>query len=330
MTIDLASLGWDDDRSTQFARFRGRSHRPGRAASMDHGVGTVLTADGPVRASVGGGLLSAAAADRTLLPCAGDWLVLRTWPDRRTTIEAVLPRSTAVILAGRDHLADRDRFADRDLFVDRGQLTERGFQMGRGGGGRVLAVNVDAVAVVEPMAMGVDPGRIERFLEPVLWSGAAPVIVLTGAERFDRSVVAEVRAMVADRVGGLIPDVPVYPVSVRTGAGMHALRPLVAAGRTLGLIGRRGAGRSDLVDALVGARVLAPNTVLPGGGHLPGRVGDLGHHCAGDAGRRAGGGRRARHRGLVRVPGGGAVLDTPELSVAGVGVVTPEGLPGSA
>jgi hypothetical protein len=72
---------------------------PARVSRVDRGICTLLAADGTRRASIGGALLAAAAHDPTRLPCAGDWTVVRTWPDERLTIEAVLPRRTALIRA---------------------------------------------------------------------------------------------------------------------------------------------------------------------------------------------------------------------------------------
>src|SRR5262245_43416616 len=99
MTFDLSSLGWDDDFASAYARFDCPDHRPARVARVDRGVCSILSATGAGRASTGGALLAAAAADPVSLPCAGDWVVVRTWPDVRTTIEAVLPRRTAVVRA---------------------------------------------------------------------------------------------------------------------------------------------------------------------------------------------------------------------------------------
>ena len=47
------------------------------------GWSSVLTEAGPLRASVGGGLLGRMAQDPTEGPCTGDWCVLREWPDHR-------------------------------------------------------------------------------------------------------------------------------------------------------------------------------------------------------------------------------------------------------
>ena len=89
MTIDLTALGWDADRAEYAAR-RGE-HHPGRVARVDRGVCTVLTAAGPVRASLGPAVLTAAAQDPSALPCAGDWVLLTHWPDRRITVAACCP-----------------------------------------------------------------------------------------------------------------------------------------------------------------------------------------------------------------------------------------------
>src|SRR5690606_33948921 len=97
-TYDLASLGWDTALAATYTEYAPASadHRPGRVAHAATGVCTVLTADGVARASLAGSVLAAAAADHRALPCPGDGVVLRRWPDRKVTVEAVLPRRGTV------------------------------------------------------------------------------------------------------------------------------------------------------------------------------------------------------------------------------------------
>jgi ribosome biogenesis GTPase / thiamine phosphate phosphatase len=225
MTFDLASLGWD----AHFARAYVPSavDRPGRVVRVDRGVCTALCTDGPVRASLGGDVLCAASADPARLPCAGDWIVVRTWPDGRVTAEAVLPRRTAIVR----------RTADKDST------------------GQVLAANIDTAAIVEPMDPAPDVRRIERLLALAWESGAQPLVVLTKSDR-----ATDPRA-VARQIGAVAPGVRVLPVSAHRGDGLALLRPLVAAGRTLALLGPSGAGKSTLVNALAGAAVMATQTI---------------------------------------------------------------------
>ncbi|MGW0432763.1 ribosome small subunit-dependent GTPase A [Micromonospora sp. NPDC003197] len=222
MLFDLASLGWDASLAATCRRRIMAGHRPGRVVRVDRGICTVLCADGTVRASLGGTVLAAASVDRVNLPCAGDWVLVRTWPDDRCTVEAVLPRRTALIR----------RTADKDSV------------------GQVLAANPDAVAVIEPMHPAPDMARVERLLALAWESGAQPLVVLT------KSDLAADPATVAAQVAEVAPGVEVFPVSAEQGDGLTALQPWVASGRTLALFGPSGAGKSTLVNALAGATVM--------------------------------------------------------------------------
>ncbi|QSB16417.1 ribosome small subunit-dependent GTPase A [Natronosporangium hydrolyticum] len=229
MTYDLTSLGWDATFTDEYAaRVSADSdHYPGRVLRADRGVCTVLTASGIVRASVAGAVLSAAGGDPTVLPGAGDWVVVREWPDERITAEAVLPRRTSLIR----------RTAGKDA------------------SGQLLAANLDTVAVVEAIDPSPDLARVERLLALAWESGAEPVVVLTKAD------LAADAPTVADQVADATAGVPVLPVSAERGDGLPALRPYLGVGRTLGLVGPSGCGKSSLVNALAGAAVMGTQSV---------------------------------------------------------------------
>ncbi|MDG4814360.1 ribosome small subunit-dependent GTPase A [Micromonospora sp. WMMD956] len=263
MSIDLTALGWDADRAAHAHAHVRAGRRPGRVARVDRGVCTVLDADGPLRATLGAAVLADAARDLTRLPCAGDWVLLRTWPDGPVTVESVLPRRTALVR----------RTAGKDA------------------SGQVLAANLDAAAVVEPVHPEPDVARIERLLSLAHESGATPLVVLTKAD------LAADPGAIARQLAGVAPGVPVLPVSAERGDGLDALRPHVAPGRTLALLGPSGAGKSSLVNALAGAVVMPTQAIR--------RVDGKGRHTT-------------TWRALVAVPGGGAVLDTPGVRAVGL------------
>jgi len=267
---DLSALGWTATLASAYRSFDRPDATPARVLRADRGVCTVIDPSGVSRASLAGGVLLGAAHDPANLPCAGDWVVLRRWPDRRTTVECVLPRRTALIR----------RTSDKDSV------------------GQVLAANMEAVAVVEPMHPEPDDARLERLLALAWESGAEPVIVLS------KSDTARDPQAVARQLAELAPGVRVLPVSVHDGTGLDALRPYVAAGRTLALLGRSGAGKSSLVNALAGTDVMGVQEIR--------RADGKGRHTT-------------AYRNLVLIPGGGAVLDTP--GIRGVGLLdTGEGL----
>jgi ribosome biogenesis GTPase len=276
MTFELAALGWDDRVAAGYAPFDRTDACPGRVSRLDRGVCTVLTRYGPDRVSLGGGVLAAAASTPESLPCAGDWVVVRRWPDRRSTVEAVLPRRTA--LTG--HL------------VTGGTLPTGGtLSTGRGvpasswdlPGDRPLAANIDVVAVLLRPSQAASGAVVERLVALAVSAGAEPVLVL--GRRQGRPE-PRVRPR---RVVRLAPALPVYRVGSGTGDGLAGLRALTAGGRSLALLGTSAVGRSALITALTGAPVLG-------------------------VGGRAAGYRPGAGSVLVPVPGGGVVIDTPPVA----------------
>ncbi len=142
--------------------------------------------------------------------------------------------------------------------------------------GQAVCANADLVAAVVALDPSPRPAELERLVSQARDSGARPLVVLTKAD-----IVADPGRQAA----ALALDVEVVCTSAVTGAGTARLRQLIGGGLTLALLGPDGHGKSSLVDALVGARV------------LPTRTDGNGRPAT------------ARHE-LVPLPGGGAVLDT--------------------
>jgi ribosome biogenesis GTPase len=221
MSATLQALGLDSS-TADFLQSVPEDLVPGRVARVDKGLATVFTADGPVRASWSGALLTAIASDAQAGPCTGDWVVLRFWPDDRITVESVLPRRTAIVRA----------------------------EVGGSSRGQVLASNVDVIAIVVGLVPEPNIVRIERFMALAWESGARPVVVLTKSDLVgDADSVAEDVALAA-------PGADVLVCSATTGAGMDDVRTLLDANATLALLGSSGAGKSSLVNALAGVELL--------------------------------------------------------------------------
>ncbi|HEY0688740.1 MAG TPA: ribosome small subunit-dependent GTPase A [Kribbella sp.] len=223
MSADLQALGLDATTADYLNSLRGGAQLVlGRVVRVDKGLSTVLTEDGPLRASWSGGVLAAVAVDTQATPCTGDWVALRRWPDDRITVEALAPRSTAIVRA----------------------------EVGGTSKGQVLAANVDVIAIVVGLHPEPNIGRIERFLALAWESGARPVVVLTKADLVtDASSVAEDVAIAA-------PGADVLVCSATTGEGIEDVRALLAGGATMALLGVSGAGKSSLVNALAGVELL--------------------------------------------------------------------------
>lgn len=151
---------------------------------------------------------------------------------------------------------------------------------------QVVAANVDVVFVLASVEHEVNLRRVERYLTLAWESGAAPAVILTKADLCD-DVARELA-----RVAAVAPGSTVHAVSAFTGERVGSVAALVGGGRTAALIGPSGAGKSTLVNALAGDVVMTVQSVRDYDGK--------GRHTT-------------THRQLVRLPGGGCLIDTPGM-----------------
>jgi ribosome biogenesis GTPase len=148
-----------------------------------------------------------------LRPVTGDWVLLRD----HSVIENVLPRRT--------------RISRKDP--------------GRGVDEQVLAANVDRLFIVSGLDHDFNPRRLERYLLLAAESGAEPVIVLNKADLHDDVSPFVERTQT-------IANCEILAVSAREGWGLAAIPSLLRPGETGALIGSSGAGKSTIVNALLG------------------------------------------------------------------------------
>jgi ribosome biogenesis GTPase len=150
----------------------------------------------------------------------------------------------------------------------------------------VLAANVDLALVATSLNRDLNARRLARFLAITARGAVEPVVLLT------KSDLAEDPMSVADRLHDALGGTPVLTVSAQDGAGMGALRGLLAPGLTAVLLGSSGVGKSTLVNALLGAERQSTAPIRPGD--------DRGRHTT-------------SRRQLVALPSGALLIDTPGL-----------------
>jgi ribosome biogenesis GTPase len=191
------------------------------------------------------------------LPVAGDWVAVRG-----ARIEAVVERRTSFVR----------RAPDQEAVA------------------QVVAANVDVALVVAALPDAVNARRLERYVTTAWDSGATPVVVLTKADL--AADPAEARLATENAA----PGVEVIATSAVSGEGLDELRATLAPNRTGALLGMSGAGKSSLLNRLLGEERLATAELRSDG---------RGRHTT-------------THRELVALPGGGIVLDTPGMRELGV------------
>jgi ribosome biogenesis GTPase len=177
----------------------------------------------------------------------------------------------------------------RTTLIER--VLERRTVFTRGAAGRetqpqVVAANVDLVLAVCGLDADFNLRRIERYLARIWASGAQPLVILNKAD-----LCADPWARAAE-VEAHATGVPVHVTSALHAEGLEAVRACIHPGLTVALVGSSGAGKSTLVNALLGEDRMRTGAVRASDGR--------GSHVT-------------THRQLVRLPGGGLLLDTPGM-----------------
>jgi ribosome biogenesis GTPase / thiamine phosphate phosphatase len=193
-------------------------------------------------------------------PAVGDWVGLRYPPD---------PEQTTVI----------DRLFARRTSFTRGAA-------GREALAQIVAANVDLVFVVCGLDEDFNLRRIERYLARIWASGASPAVILNKAD-LCQDVGDRIR-----EVEGLCAGVSVHATSALRSDGLAAIKASISPGMTAALVGSSGAGKSSLINAMVGEQRMATGETRTSDGR--------GCHIT-------------THRQLVLLPGGGLLLDTPGM-----------------
>src|SRR5262249_47970808 len=188
---------------------------PGRVASSNREHFLVWTEAGELEARVSGRLRHSSPD----WPCVGDWVTLR---DNSCIIDRVLERKT--------------------------KLSRK--QPGKGFEEQVLAANIDVLFIVSGLDHDNNPRRLERYLVLAAESGARAVILLNKA---DLAVELGLDLnQVIRQTQQMSPHCPLVAVSALSGDGLHALPSLVGNGETAALIGSSGAGKSTILNRLLG------------------------------------------------------------------------------
>ncbi len=113
-----------------------------------------------------------------------------------------------------------------------------------------IVSNVDYIFIVTSLNKDFNIARLERYLTIVYESGANPCFILTKADLDD-----EVNEKIV-RLEEIAFGVPIHVVSSYEDVGIDEVRSYLKDGKTIGLIGSSGVGKSTLINKLLGTEAI--------------------------------------------------------------------------
>jgi ribosome biogenesis GTPase len=216
----LQRLGWNDHFQHAFEALDGAGLFAARVITEQRGEYRLIGEDGPLRAFPP--VTMRRKTDSLEKPGVGDFVAVAPADSGLPSIAALLPRRTALTRQAAGEKAES----------------------------QLVAANLDVVFVVTSMNQDFNLRRLERYLVVAGASGAKPVLVLNKAD-----LAADDRARFLDSIGEVAAGVDTIATSALTAEGIGSLRSYLGPGRTIGLIGSSGVGKSSLVNRLIGEEV---------------------------------------------------------------------------
>lgn len=255
--MDLLSLGWNDFFAAQLELYAEKTCVVGRVAAEYKHLYRIYAEGGEYLATVAG-KLRYLADNREDFPAVGDWVIIQVSDHEQAVIRSILPRKT--------------KFSRKAA----GKVTEE----------QIVAANIDTVFLVNALNQDFNLRRIERYLTLAWDSGASPVIVLNKTDLCE-DVSSRVQEVEAIAFG-----VPVHAVSCAWGDGLDSLSQYCRSGKTVALLGSSGAGKSTIVNRLLGSDCQKTGAIRLDDGE--------GRHTT-------------TRRELIPIPEGGLLIDTPGM-----------------
>lgn len=268
--MTLQDLGWNAYFAEQFEQLKTEESFAARVSVVEKEAFIISSERGLQKASVSGNFRFAALV-RSEFPAVGDWVIVReNLGDDEQTILGILPRKSCF---SRSAVTGKDRLGNAVMSE------------------QVLAANLDYVFIVMALDNDFNLRRAERYVIAAKSSGAEPILILSKAD-----TCPDVPGFVR-QLEEACPDVPIFAISKFQASTLELLKPYLARGKTVVLIGSSGVGKSTLINLLLESDQAKTSEVRTGDGK--------GRHTT-------------TWRELFVLPGGAVLIDNPGIREIGV------------
>ena len=211
------------------------------------------------------GSLRHSAKNQSDFPAVGDWVILKNKDTESPTIQKILPRKSII-----------ERQA-----------------IGKFGKKQTIATNVDIAFVMQDVTYDFNLNRLDRFLAICYSSQVKPIIILTKIDLMKSSELDEHIKQIQNR----FYDVENFKLSNKSLEGFEQILKHIKFGKTYCFIGASGAGKSSLINNLIGEKVMLTKSLR--------EKNQKGQHTT-------------SHRELFILENSGILIDTPGMRELGI------------
>jgi len=273
--LRLIDYGWDDGFKTEFEKLKEKDYMPARVVRQEKGCYHLQCEDEEITAEVSGKLRYSAKSISDF-PAVGDWVAIKLINEGKSAIiYSVLPRKSKLTRKAPISGGRKVRDVNGMKMVIGGSTEEQ-----------VIAANIDILFFVMSLDNDFSLKRMERYLTVGWKSGAKPVIVLN---KIDLCKDLNEKLSAIEKISG---GVNIHCISAMKNQGVEKLHQYISNGKTIGLFGSSGVGKSTISNCLLGSDKLITGEVR--------EKDSKGRHTT-------------TWRELILLPEGGVLIDTPGM-----------------
>lgn len=273
--MSLIDYGWNDKFQYELEKIKEKDYIPARVVRQEKGYYHVQWEHGEVSAEVSGKLRYNAKSICDF-PAVGDWVLIKLINEGNgSIIYKVLPRISSLTRKAPISGGRKVRNISGMKMIVGGTTEEQ-----------VIAANIDILFFVMSLDNDYSIKRMERYLTVGWNSGATPVIILN---KIDLCIDLDEKLK---EIKDISAGVNVHCISAVNDQGIDELQQYVNKGKTIGLFGSSGVGKSTISNCLLKSQKLMTGEVR--------KKDSKGRHTT-------------TWRELVLIPDGGVIIDTPGM-----------------